>query len=236
MPGFQDFKRAMRELLLDPAWEGRLGELTRMPLKRALGPLFSFFCDADALVKWRAVTAFGVVVDALARQDMEAARVVMRRLMWSLNEESGAIGWGAPEAMGESMARNAVLATEYHRILISYAQEPERGDGNYLEHAPLRSGVYWGLSRLAEVRPELAKNALPALREGVGQGDPFIRALSALTLGFLGDPRVKDLLTPLLNDSRMIELYRHGVLARVAVADLAAEALGRLENYPSSVR
>jgi len=226
--GFKNFKHAVRALLLDPTWESRLEELTRMPLKRALGPLFSFFCDADALVKWRAVTAFGVVVDALARQDMEAARVVMRRLMWSLNEESGAIGWGAPEAMGESMARNAALAKEYHRILISYAQEPERGDGNYLEHAPLRSGVYWGLSRLAEVYPELVKNALPALREGIGQDDPFIRALSALTLGFLGDPRAAALLTPLLDDARTIELYRHGILASEAVAGLAAEALDRL--------
>lgn len=230
MPSFRNFKHAVRALLLDPAWESRLGELTQMPLKKALGPLFSFFCDADTLVKWRAVTAFGVIVDALARQDMEAARVVMRRLMWSLNEESGAIGWGAPEAMGETMARNAALAKEYHRILISYAQEPEHGDGNYLEHVPLRRGVYWGLSRLAEVRPELVKNALPALREGLNQNDPFIRGFSALTLGPLGDPRATELLTPLLDDSRKIELYRQRILTSVLVAELAAEALDRLKN------
>jgi len=93
----------------------------------------------------------------------------------------------------------------------------------------LRSGVYWGLSRLAEVHPELVKNALPALREGVSQDDPLIRALSALTLGFLGDPQATELLTPLLDDFRTMELYRHDILASAAVADLAAEALDRLK-------
>jgi len=52
----------------------------------------------------------GRVVSSLAEKDMESARVVMRRLMWNLNEESGGIGWGCPEAMGETMARSAPLA------------------------------------------------------------------------------------------------------------------------------
>jgi hypothetical protein len=43
----------------------------------------------------------GEVMAHLADKDMESARVIMRRLMWSLNDESGGIGWGAPEAMGE---------------------------------------------------------------------------------------------------------------------------------------
>jgi hypothetical protein len=37
-------------------------------------------------------------------------------------------------------------------------------------------------------------------------------------------------LTPLLDDSRKIELYRQRILTSVLVAKLAAEALDRLKN------
>lgn len=228
MPGFLALKDSMRALLLDPNWAGRLDEMLQMPLKKVTGPLFSFFCDADELVKWRAVSAFGRVVDALARQDMEAARVMMRRLMWSLNEESGAIGWGAPEALGEAMAHNSSLAKEYHRILISYAQEPESGDGNFLEHVPLRRGVYWALARLAEVQPDLVHGAMPALLNGIGEDDPALRGLSALALGLVGDKKTAGALLPLLEDARSFELYRNGKLQGTAVATLAEEARQRL--------
>ena len=70
----------------------------------------------------------GAVVEKLAWEDMEGARVIMRRLMWSLNEESGGIGWGAPEAMAEIMARHLELAREYSHMLISYMDY----EGNFL--------------------------------------------------------------------------------------------------------
>ena len=60
----------------------------------------------------------GALVFSLAEQDMESARVVMRRLMWNLNDESGGIGWGSPEAMGEIMARHSGLAEEYSKISV----------------------------------------------------------------------------------------------------------------------
>lgn len=228
MTGFRIFKHSVRELLLASDWEDRLEELTRLPLKKALGPLFSFLCDLEPLVKWRAVTAFGEVVHTLAQQDMEAARMIMRRLMWSLNEESGAIGWGAPEAMGECLARNRSLAKEYHRILISYAREPERGDGNYLEHVPLLRGAYWGLARLAEARPDLVQAAMPAFLEGVGHDDPQIRGLSVLALGQAADVGVIPHLQPLFDDAWEIDLYRNRVLKTVSIASLAREALDNL--------
>ena len=94
----------------------------------------------------------GYAVDELARADREAARVVMRRLMWNLNDESGGIGWGVPEATGEIMARNPVLAEEYASILISYLRE----DGNFLEMEPLQCGILWGLHRLNTCRPGIS--------------------------------------------------------------------------------
>ena len=59
----------------------------------------------------------GASLARLADADMEAARIVMRRLLWSLNDESGGIGWGAPESMAEAMCRHQGLALEYAHML-----------------------------------------------------------------------------------------------------------------------
>jgi hypothetical protein len=131
----RQLKKKIQKLLLQQDLESGLAEIGRMPARKAINPLFSFLCNLDKLLKWRAVTAMGEVVDRLADTDMESARVIMRRYMWQLNDESGGIGWGCPEAMGEIMARNENLAGEFWCILISYI----RPDGNFCSPATGRS-------------------------------------------------------------------------------------------------
>ena len=46
----------------------------------------------------------GLLAADLAGQDMEEARELMRRLMWSLNDESGSSGWGAGWGTGAPIA------------------------------------------------------------------------------------------------------------------------------------
>lgn len=123
-----------------------------------VNPLFSALLRPEEMLRWHAVTLFGEVVARLAEKDMEAARVVMRRFLWSLNDESGGIGWGAPEAMGEVMAHHDRLCDEYLHMLISYMLpdgELEHQDGNYLELPALQRGLLWGVGRLAEKRAAL---------------------------------------------------------------------------------
>ena len=103
----------------------------------------------------------GAVVSRIAEADLESARMVMRRLIWSLNEESGWIGWGSAEAMGEIMARNEILAREYHTILISFVTE---GD-NYLLFDKLREEVVRGLKRLSQVHPHYVQEVQHLLKE-----------------------------------------------------------------------
>jgi hypothetical protein len=143
-------------------WADRLGELRDIEPERAVGALLSLRLDPDEEMRWRSVAAFGVVVPAMAEQGMDLARKVFGRFMWMMNEESGNIGWGLPEAMGEIMANHEGLAHEYHRKLASFIQQPESmGDDNYMDHPPLREAAYWGLARLAQVRPELVRPVVP---------------------------------------------------------------------------
>jgi HEAT repeat protein len=217
----RDLKREVLELLRSDKFDQTLSELHQLPARQVINPLFSFLVSSDEHTKWRAVTAMGSVVANLAEKDMESARVVMRRLMWNLNDESGGIGWGAPEAMGEIIACHEGLAKEYIHVLISYV----RKNGNFLEYEPLQRGAVWAIGRVAQVKPNLVQDALPHLLPYLSSTDASVRGLAAWTVGLLGPETAWQPLQPLLADNAEIRLYLNRRLVVCLVSDLAKEAL-----------
>lgn len=83
-------------LLLSGDWARNIEKLKELPPNRVLRPLLSALHSSDEKIKWAAVTATGMIIASLSEKDMEAARNFVRRFMWSLNDESGNIGWGIP--------------------------------------------------------------------------------------------------------------------------------------------
>ncbi|MFO7965481.1 MAG: hypothetical protein R6U50_16270 [Desulfobacterales bacterium] len=219
-------KENIRRLLLEEDLDRGFSEIVRYPGRRIVNPLFSFLYAGNELLKWRAVSAMGVVVDNLARENMESARIVMRRLMWNLNDESGGIGWGSPEAMGEIMAQNENLAVEYHSILISFMAE----DQNYLEHHVLQRGFLWGAGRLAHAKPALLGAAAPHLNPFFKSTDPLKRALSAWAALPLRNPVNLSGLKNLLKDEHAVRIYVNGVFETLRIDDLAVRAITAIEN------
>ena len=218
--GRQIKKKILQHLQQDP-FDKELDEICRLPLKATVSPLFSFLCNIDELIKWRAVTALGKVVSDLAASDLESARVVMRRFIWNLNDESGGIGWGCPESMAEAMVQNEGLADEYACILVSYIQ-PE---GNYLEHEILQRGVLWGVGRLAHVRPRYTRTIGKDLIPYMESGDPVLRGLAAWTAGPANSTEAISRLKKLEDDPARLMLYRDGKFDHYTVGQLAREAL-----------
>lgn len=217
----RSLKRRVFELLTSTDLKQALNELCRLPARQVINPLFSFLSATDPAVRWRAITAIGVVVARLAAKDMEGARVIVRRLMWSLNDESGGIGWGAPEAMAEIMTRHDGLAGEYAHILVSYV----RPDGNFLEHELLQQGAVWALGRLAQVRPDLIQDCIPHLLPYLESEDDTVRGLAAWAIGLLRAETARSLLEGLLADDAKIQLYLDDKLTVRRVSDLAKQAL-----------
>jgi len=221
-------KRLFRFLQSDEFTEN-LDYLKEPHPRRAINPLFSFFHNREPLIRWRAVTAMGVITAALADTEMESARVIMRRLMWTLNDESGGIGWGSPEAMGDIMARSHDLACEFGCILVSYIRE----EANYLEHPVLQRGVLWGLGRLGHVYPEYMRVAAPTFQPFLTSEDPYHQGLSAWALAPLADETAAPLLEGLTRDETTITLYTDMRLITITIARLAREALNRISPIRS---
>lgn len=217
----RSLKRRVRELLESPDFTAVLPEFKAFPPRKIINSIFPFLYDTNDLVRWHAVTAMGVVVADLADWDMESARIILRRLMWNLNDESGGIGWGSVEAMGEILARHKGLATEYANILLSYIRE----DGNFQEHEMMQRGVLWGIARVAETRPELVPDAVLHTMEFLSSPDPVKRGLSLRILGLLGFEGAEEKIVQLTSDDAEFITYFDGALCHCSVGQMAVWAL-----------
>lgn len=236
MARMRELKRQVLGLLPGLSSEDRLAPILALDPRAAAGPLFSLLLHPDPLTRWRAVAALGAVAARLADTRLEDGRTIVRRYMWHMNEESGNMGWGIPEAMGETLARHPGLAAEYHRILCSWAHDfAGVADSTWIEHPPLRAGAYWGIARLAQARPDLARRAVPDLAAALALGpepdDPLRRetdqgrAHAILALAALQAPEAQDALAPLADSETPITVYQDFHLHPTTLGHLARKAL-----------
>ncbi len=138
---FRELKKSIFDILNS---DKDLKSLLDFPKKKVAIRLISFLSYPNDYIKKRAISALGIVVTKLADEDMEQARIIMRQFMWNLNDESGGIGWGVPEAMAEIMIKQERLCKEYLHILKSYA----KGGGNYLDYEPLEREVDYAIRKI----------------------------------------------------------------------------------------
>lgn len=230
--------RAIKKQVLDLLAGGDLvasrRALAGLPAGDVVHALFSAICRENPVVRWHAVTCMGDAVARIAADDLEAARIILRRFLWSLNDESGGIGWGAPEAMAECLCRDERLAGEYAHMLVSYMREDGEElcqDGNFIEHPLLQRGVVWGVGRLAGCRRELLQQlgAGRDLGRYLEAEDPELRGLAALAAGRLREATLRPLLQGLRADTAPLSWYDEGALHQTTVGALVRDALEELE-------
>lgn len=221
----RQLKEHLRHILSKEDWDKEFGHLiTRVVRPRkTISPLFAALYSTSPSIRWHAVSCFGIATAELARQGTEHVRVVLRRCTWSLNDESGGIGWGAPEAMAEILARNPGLAEEYASILVSFILEREQAC-NFLEYAPLREGAYWGIARLAQARPDLIRPWQEHILDAADcETSPHILGSACLIVSNakITSDRAQQLLHNLQSRQDSILLYWDAAFWKASLSDLA---------------
>ena len=152
-PRFRTLKTTIRTRLQEPGWDDFAKELDEVPARELVGPLFSCLPLGGEATD-RAASALGKAVSRMADEHIEEARNVVRRLMWHMNEESGNIGWGIPEAFAEILAQHRRLGDEFYPILNSYVIDTGKGD-NFCDNNVLRRSCFRAVERFALARPDL---------------------------------------------------------------------------------
>lgn len=172
-------KKQVGEILALDSRSQALDRLAQIPDAQLTGHLFSYFYNKEELIKFRSVTAMGELVARIAENSMEKARIILRRIMWNLNDESGGIGWGSPEAMGEILSKSPTLAREFKSILFSYLDYR----GNHIEHEMLQRGVLWGIGTYLGTAPkDLTDVTREQLQEHLSSKDPVKRGYAVRAL------------------------------------------------------
>ena len=206
-----------------------------------INALISVLCHTEERVKWHGVFLLAELIDELCKSDMESGRTIMRRFLWMLNDESGGIGWGIPEAMSETMARNSQLASEYLHMMVSYALDdgPELfQDGNFLELPLLQQGVLWGLCRLAKKYPAELKNkgVSASLPVYLRSPDSQVRGMACRLCGLLLLDQFIPELKELTLDSGMMSIVSPGGVQMQTVGDVAKKVLEQINYFQDSSR
>lgn len=186
-----------------------------------LNPLFIGLCHRSKSVRWNAVECFAKVVPKMAEENLESARVVMRRFLWTLNDESGGIGWGAPESLAEIMVQHPQLRKEYLHMLISYMREDGEElfqDGNYLELPLLQRGLLWGVSRLCYACPDemSSRGVFDDLMTYLDSVDEQVRGMALFAIGNLGERIKRDQLGNDIDVNFTLQLYWDGQFMSVS--------------------
>jgi HEAT repeats len=192
---------------------------------RIASALIGLLVDLDEGIKWRAVTALGLVGRRLYLQDPGRLRKVIRQLIWNLNEESGGIGWGMAEAFGEILATVPEVRDEYLSLLVSYLTE----EACRPENPDLIKGVIWALGRAKVLEQGPRDQVYPFLLELLKDPDPAIKGLSAWTLGEIRLRKARSALERLQTEDPMIKIYCDGSLEEKPFSQWVNEAIKKIE-------
>jgi hypothetical protein len=152
----------------------------------ARGPVLRYLVGglsrADEEAKWRSVRALGVVAADREILSDERARDLLRRFFWALNEESGAVPYGVPEAIGEILAVRPELQANFLPLLCAQLTEEELA-----QVGPIERGVIWALGRVGPPVVAASAEAVAALRRAAtAHPDPALRDVARVALRAVG--------------------------------------------------
>ena len=222
----RNLKRVVLDALRRQLWTDCYEAILLIPERQVINPLISLMLHDDPMVRWRSVIAIGEVVNKLVSTDMEGARIIMRRFMWTLNDESGGIGWGSPEAMCACIARNDRIAEEFGHIVVSYLNP----DGNYIEYEPLQRGLLWGIIHVARTSPAVVTGARPYLISYLYSADAHVKGLAIMSLNLLGVKESVGTLRGLVSDTSSFSTFMDDGIQTFTVAGKASEAIKALQG------
>ena len=186
--------------------------------RRVLSYLVALTYDGEPLIAWRSIEAFGIVAGATADRDAEFVRGHLRRLLWLLSDESGGLGWRAPELIGELLHHRPEQFAEFVPLLIALL------DLEAEDAARFRAGTLWAISRVAEVAPKPRLAAAARIESYLGDDDPQVRGLAALCLVRLNHTPALAGAGALLEDPGVVTLYSAGQIATVTVGQIVRAA------------
>jgi hypothetical protein len=178
--------------------------------RKVFSALISLSFDKEDLLSWRAVEAMGISAGAVAKRDPAFVRNVVQRLLWSMRDESGAIGWNAPEMLGEIVIRSPELFADIPPVILSFYEEEV-----------FQKGVIWAMGRIAGSGIDPGQETSDIIMQGLDHKDASVRGLAVWTGLQLKDDRIKEKIRTMTGDDERFTIYENHTLASKTLGEMA---------------
>ncbi len=210
------FKQQIAELVINKKYQALLAAAAAEN-KKTIRCLVRLTYSRDDLLHWRAVEALGIVCGSTADRDPEIVRDIIRRFVWSMNDESGTNSWGAAEAIAEIIFNRPKLYADFASVMINASLDEEM----------FQKGMLWGIGRLA--------GKVSYINETVSDVEKFLehpaaelRGHAAWALGQIGTCKNIDRLKKLAADQSRLKIYLCSEICEKTVGQLASEAVAKI--------
>lgn len=207
-------KNELRHALLAQDYE-RIAALA-LDDNRTFGKLVALAYNKDDLLCWRAIEAMGVAAQAVAAENREAVRNIVQRILWSAREESGGMGWSAPELLAEIAIAAPRYFPDIPPIIVSLHSEDE--EGVFLK------GVLRAVGRMGEAGITDIADCDQLIRKSLEHDDPAVRGLAVWAAKRAGVDAVETI-GGMTGDEGKFRLYEDGELVQTTVGALARKTL-----------
>ncbi|HEX9136434.1 MAG TPA: hypothetical protein VF905_05765, partial [Nitrospirota bacterium] len=134
--------------------------------RTVLSVLVRLAYDKETLVGRRAIIATGRVASVFIRNNGEFLRETVRKLLWSLTDESGGIGWSAPELLGEIVIADPEKFADVVPIIAGVFS---------IEEEVFRPGILYAFKKIAESHPEMISPYQDIILRGLSESTPEAR-------------------------------------------------------------
>jgi hypothetical protein len=172
--------------------------------------------DLDERVRWSAIEVIAKFMERLWQSGrQEKVRIYIRTLFWSMNEESGGIGWSSPQTIAEIIVHIPELIDPYGSMMIAYS----------VEEPPLMKGGAWGIGRLGRRIAGSIESFRDKILAVFQEDDCETLGLLAWAMGRTGYSPAVRFLEKLLQREEPVMIYIDGVFLQKSLKQWAEEAI-----------
>lgn len=214
-------RQKVKDLLNEKDYD-QLIELCRQKRHFWIELRFRLF-DMDEKIRWSAIEAVAKFMKYLWETGKnDKVREFMRNLFWSLNDESGGIGWSAPQTIAEMIVQIPELFDPFGSMMIAHT----------LDEPPLVKGGLWGIGRLGKKIAKPVEFFENLVLEVFKNDDPETIGLAAWALGEVNFRPALPFLKKLLEQKEKTCVYINGDFQEKQLGQWAEEAIDKIEsNY-----
>ena len=176
--------------------------------------------ETEVSVIWPAIEAIAKLMKRWWQAGHEEkVREYIRKLLWSLNDESGGIGWNAPQTIAEIIVVIPQLLKPYGSMMIA----------STLEESLLVKNGLWGMGRLGEQVREAVKLFQDMLLNIFKNDDYEILGFAAWAMGEVGFAPALPSLEMLKDRKEPVCIYIDGNFHEKPVGVWAREAIFKID-------